>query len=79
MSSPKYPTKVLMSKPHSLNGILANWALVLLQYDIHFVSQKEIKGQVIADFLVEHPIPKYSKLHKQIPDEVLEISMVSEE
>lgn len=32
------PLEVLMTKLGSLNGRLANWALLLSPYDMHFIS-----------------------------------------
>ena len=42
-----------------------------------FVPQKVIKGQALADFLVTHPVLETSKLHEDIPDEVIEANMTS--
>jgi len=42
-----------------------------------FVPQKAIKGQALADFLAAHPVPETSKLHENIPDEVIETNMTS--
>jgi len=44
-----------------------------------FVPQKAIKGQALADFLAAHPILKTSKLHGDIPDEVIEANMTSKD
>jgi len=44
-----------------------------------FVPQKVIKGQALADFLAAHLIPKTLKLHTDIPDEVIEANMISED
>ena len=43
-----------------------------------FVSQKVVKGQTLADFLAAHPIPESPKLHEDIPDEIFESNMISE-
>jgi len=40
-----------------------------------FVPQKAIKGQALAVFLAAHPISETSKLHEDIPDEVIEANM----
>jgi len=66
-----------MTKPDSLNSRLANWAILLSQYDMTFVPQKAIKGQAFVDFLAAHPILETSKLHEDIPDEVIEANMTS--
>src|SRR3954470_60104 len=52
------PLRLLMTKPFFLNGRLAKWALLLSQYDMHFLPQKAIKGQANADFMVENPAPR---------------------
>jgi len=44
-----------------------------------FVPQKTVKGQALADFLVAHPAPESSKLHENIPDEVFESNITSED
>jgi len=66
-----------MTKSSCLNFRLANWAILLSQYDKTFVPQKAIKGQALADFLAAHPVLKTSKLHEDILDEVIEANMTS--
>jgi len=68
-----------MTKLGSLNSRLAKWALLLSQYDMLFLPQKTVKGQALAEFLAAHPVPKSSKLHKDIPDEVFESNITSED
>src|SRR5436853_6794569 len=45
------PLRLLMTKPSSLNGRLAKWAILLSQYDMHFLPKKAIKGQAIPGSL----------------------------
>jgi len=71
------PLRILMIKPYSLNSRLANWAILLFQYDMTFVPQKAIKGQALADFLAAHPIIETSKLYEDILDKVIEPNMTS--
>lgn len=66
-----------MIKLGSLNNILANWALLLSPYDIHFIPQKATKGQAIADFFAEHSVMENSKLHNVVPDEVAKVNAIS--
>ncbi|XXG59262.1 hypothetical protein AAC387_Pa04g1373 [Persea americana] len=61
--------KVLVTKTGSLNARLAKRFILLSQFDIRYVPQKAIKGQALADFLVEHPLPKDSPLRDDLPDE----------
>jgi len=39
------PLRLLMTKPSSLNGRLAKWAILLSQYEMQFLPQKVVKGQ----------------------------------
>ncbi|KAM2661275.1 hypothetical protein EV2_023607 [Malus domestica] len=62
------PVKYVMSKP-VLTGRLAKWALLLNQYEIIYVPVKAVKGQALADFLADHPIPADWKISDDLPDE----------
>lgn len=44
-----------------------------------FYTQKSVKWQAIADFLIEYPVPENSKLHEAISDKATEINVVSKE
>ena len=66
-----------MTKSSFLNSRLANWAMLLSQYDMNFVPQKTIKGQALADFLAAHRIPKTLKLQEDILDKVIKANMTS--
>src|SRR3954470_7401875 len=70
------PLRLLMTKPSSLNGRLAKWVILLSQYDMHFLPQKAIKGQAIADFMAENPASGAEKLYEDIPDEAAEVHLV---
>jgi len=59
--------QIIMTKPSSLNSRIANWAILLFQYDMTFIPQKATKAQALADFLTAHPVPETSKLHEDIP------------
>jgi hypothetical protein len=39
-----------------LSGRIKKWAYALIDYDLAYESLKSIKGQVVADFIVEHSI-----------------------
>ncbi|KAL0447771.1 UNVERIFIED_CONTAM: hypothetical protein Slati_1905000 [Sesamum latifolium] len=70
------PLKYVMSKP-VLSDRLARWYLQLQQFEIVYVPQKAVKGQVLADFLADHPIPAEWELSNDLPDEdvlVIEIT-----
>jgi len=42
---------------------------------MHFLSQKGMKGQVVADFLAEHLDPRATELYEDLPDEVAEVCL----
>ena len=45
------PFKVAYDKAISLNDRLAKWTILLSQCEMHFLPQKAVKGQAVADFL----------------------------
>src|SRR5205809_2208836 len=67
------PLRLLMTKPSALNGRLTKCAMLLSQYDIHFLSQEATKGQAIADLLVENPRSNSATLFEELPDETAEV------
>jgi ribonuclease HI len=48
----EYPMKKILQKPE-FSGRLVNWSVELGQFDIEFHPRTAIKGQVLADFLLE--------------------------
>ncbi|XP_075095392.1 uncharacterized protein LOC142173674 [Nicotiana tabacum] len=62
------PIKFVMSKP-VLSDRLARWYLQFQQFKIVYVPQNAVKGQALADFLVDHPIPDDWELSDELPDE----------
>ncbi|KAG9444492.1 hypothetical protein H6P81_015832 [Aristolochia fimbriata] len=62
------PLKYIMSRP-ILSGRLAKWALLLSDFEINFVPQRAIKGQALANFLADHPVPAEWELTEEFPDE----------
>ncbi|KAL0287455.1 UNVERIFIED_CONTAM: hypothetical protein Sradi_7125100 [Sesamum radiatum] len=64
--------KYVMAKP-VLSDSLARWyfqlQFQLQQFEITHVSQKAVKGQVLADFLADHPMPVEWELSDDLPDE----------
>ena len=62
------PVKYVMSKL-VLTGRLAKWALLLNQHEIIYVPAKAVKGQALADFLADHPIPADWEISDDLPDE----------
>ncbi|KAL0437742.1 UNVERIFIED_CONTAM: Retrovirus-related Pol polyprotein from transposon opus [Sesamum radiatum] len=62
------PVKFVMSRP-VLSGRLAKWSIVFNQYEIEYVPQKAIKGQALANFLADHPMPTEWEISDDFPDE----------
>ena len=46
------PLRQILQKP-DYSGRLMKWAIELSQFDIHFEPRQAIKGQALADFIVE--------------------------
>ncbi|XP_059428650.1 uncharacterized protein LOC132162426 [Corylus avellana] len=51
----EYPLKKVLQKL-DLSGQLVNWAIEISEFDIHFISRSPIKGQALANFVVEFTI-----------------------
>ena len=49
--------------------------MLLSQYEMQFLPQKAVKGQVMADFLAEHLDPKVTKLYEDLPNEIAEVCL----
>ena len=70
------PLKYIFQKPMP-TGRLANWQILLTEFDIVYVTQAAMKSQALADHLVENPInEEYEPLKTYFPDE--EVSYVDE-
>ncbi|KAK2976716.1 hypothetical protein RJ640_013972 [Escallonia rubra] len=62
------PLKYILSRP-VLTERLVRWPVILHQFNIKYVPQKAVKGQALVDFLAAHPVPDYSPLILDLPDE----------
>ncbi|XP_058075778.1 uncharacterized protein LOC131224261 [Magnolia sinica] len=62
------PLKYLFEKL-ALTGTIAKWQLLLSEFDITYITQKEIKGQALADHLAANSLPDYHPLKTFFPDE----------
>ena len=62
------PVKYVLSRS-IMSSRLANWAMAFQEFEIAYVSQKAIKGQALANFLANHPIPADWELSDDLPDE----------
>ena len=45
----------MLSKP-ILHSRIGKWALALTEYSLTYIPLKAVKGQVVADFIVDHSI-----------------------
>ena len=64
------PLQLLMTRPSSLNYILAKWAILLVQYEMQFMPQKAIKSQAVADFFVDHSVSGSSKIYDDLLNKI---------
>ena len=48
----EYPMKQVLHKPE-VSGRLMKWAIELSEFDIRYKPKTAIKGQVLADFIME--------------------------
>ena len=71
------PLKYIFQKAMP-TGKLAKWQMLLSEFDIVYVTQKEIKAQALADHLAENPVDEeYESLMIYFHDE--EVSFVGED
>lgn len=68
------PIKYFLKWP-VLRGRLGKWALQIAEFDIYYVPLNAVKGQAVADFLAEDPVPLGSPLN-DILEEVTDVFMV---
>jgi hypothetical protein len=45
-----------------MSGRIGKWSYAIIEYDLAYESLKSMKGQVVADFIVEHQIDNSSEL-----------------
>ena len=62
------PLKYILEQPF-LTGRIAKWQVLLMQYDLEYVSQKSVKGQSIADQLADFPLTEEIKAEDDFPDD----------
>ena len=58
----------LFDKP-VLTSRLMRWLVLLTEFDIHYVSQKSIKGSIVTDQLALLPISKGRPIDDDFPEE----------
>ena len=63
----KYPMKQVLHKPET-SGRLMKWALEFSEFDIRYKPKRVIKGQVLADFVMEFTPAELAKDTRATPD-----------
>ena len=61
------PVKYVLSRS-IMSSRLANWAMAFQELEIAHVPQKAIKGQALANFFADHPIPTNGELSNDFPN-----------
>ena len=62
------PLRYLFDRP-TLVGKLMRWLVLLIEFDIQYVSQKSIKGSVVADHLASLPTIESRPVDDDFPNE----------
>ena len=72
------PLKYICEKPY-LSHRIARWQVLLVKYNIVFMTRKAIKGIAIADYLADHVLKDYETLNFHLLDkDVLIVRMTDE-
>ena len=63
----EYPMKQVLQKPET-SGRLMKWAIELSEFDIRYKPKRAIKGQVLADFVMEFTPAELAEKTRATPD-----------
>ena len=55
------PVKYIFEKP-ALTGQIARWKVLLAEFNINYLTQKEIKGSALVDYLAQLPLNDYQPI-----------------
>ena len=69
------PLRYLFDRP-VLTGRLMRWLVLLTEFDIQYVTQKSVKGSIVADHLAYFPVFDDRPIDDDFPDEQF-VSMTS--
>ncbi|GJR55339.1 reverse transcriptase domain-containing protein [Tanacetum coccineum] len=61
------PIKQILSNPEVTRRLL-KWSFKLEEHDIHYRLRTSVKGQILADFIVEHPKDDSTEDKEELPD-----------
>ncbi|WKA00122.1 hypothetical protein VitviT2T_018512 [Vitis vinifera] len=67
------PLRYLFDRPVLTSGLM-RWLVLLTEFDIHYVTQKSVKGSIVADHLASLPISNDRSVDDDFPNEQI-ISM----
>ena len=62
------PLIYLFNRP-AVVGHLMRWLVLLTEFDIHYVTQKSIRGSIVADHLASLPVSDGRAIDDDFPDE----------
>ena len=62
------PLRYLLDRP-TLVGPLIRWLVLLTEFDIHYVTQKSIRGSILADHPASLPVFDARDIDDDFPDE----------
>ena len=62
------PLRYLFDTP-ALVGRLMRWLILLTEFDIHYITQKSIRGNIVADHLVSLPVFDGRAIDDDFPNE----------
>ena len=63
----EYPMKQILHKPET-SGRLIKWAIELSEFDIRYKPRMAVKGQILADFIMEFTPVESTKATQLTPD-----------
>ena len=63
----EYPMKQILHKPET-SGRLMKWAIELSEFDIRYKPRATVKGQILADFIIEFTPAQTTKATQLEPD-----------
>ena len=69
------PLRYLFDRP-VMTGRLMRWLVLLTEFDIQYVTQKSVKGSIVADHLASFPVFDDRSIDDDFPDEQF-VSMTS--
>ena len=63
----EYPMKQILHRPET-SGRLTKWAIELSEFDIRYKLRTAVKGQILADFIMEFTPAKSTEATQLAPD-----------